>query len=99
LITIFLDTAGYAQLVYLLNETEEDNFENDVLRLSPKEVTRRRYYLVGSIAAGKTTNLEALRCFATVEEWSGRPPVTMYRDHDTLDAHDRAEVDAWRYQL
>jgi hypothetical protein len=97
LITIFLDTAGYAQLVHLLNETEEDNFENDVLRVSPKEVTRRRYYLVGSIAAGKTTNLEALRCFATVEEWSGRPPVTMYRDHDTLDARERAEVDAWLY--
>jgi hypothetical protein len=96
LISIFLSTAQIVEMVDLLNEEDEAVFETDLLKFSTLK-TRRRYYLVGSVVAGKSTTLEALRCFATFEEWSGRPPEKMYQDHKTLTPADRAEIDDWLY--
>jgi len=96
LVSIFLDSQQIAELIDLLNEEDMDIFESDLLRFSSHS-TRRKYYLVGSVVAGKSSNLELLRCFATFEEWSGRPPEKMYQDHKTLTPTDRKEIDDWLY--
>ena len=96
LISIFLTTEQIAALITLLNHTDETIFENELLKFATLK-TRRRYYLVGSVVAGKSSNLEALRCFTTFEEWSGRPPEKMYQDHTTLTVTERAEIDDWLY--
>ena len=51
--------------------------------------------MVGSVLAGKSSCLEALRCFRTFEEWNSKPPVKMYQDHKTLTAPERTEIDDW----
>jgi hypothetical protein len=96
LISIFLSTSQILELIEMLNEENEAIFEAAILKFSSL-VTRRRYYLVGSVVAGKSTSLEALRCFATFEEWFGRPPQVMYQDHKTLSPAERTEVDDWLY--
>lgn len=96
LISIFLDTPQIGELIDLLNEEDMGLFESDLLQFSTHS-TRRKYYLVGSVVAGKSSNLELLRCFTTFEEWSGRPPEKMYQDHKTLTPSDRKEIDDWLY--
>jgi hypothetical protein len=53
--------------------------------------------LVGSIAAGKSSTLDNLRCFATHEEFSGRVPAAMYQDDKTLTAKQQKEVDDYLF--
>jgi hypothetical protein len=96
LISIFLNKAAITELIKLLNEGDGGDFDSRVQQLN-RSTTRRRYFLVGSIAAGKTTSLEALRCFTTFEEWSGRVPAIMYKDHSKLSALQRKQVDQWIY--
>jgi hypothetical protein len=96
LISIFLTTSQLAEMIRLLNQRDEKLFETEILKLAATK-TRRRYYLVGSVVSGKSSNLEALRCFTTFEEWSGRPPEKMYQDHETLSAAERDEIDDWLY--
>jgi hypothetical protein len=96
LISIFLNTQQIHEMISLLNEEDMVLFESALLQISTHN-TRRKYYLVGSVVAGKSSNLELLRCFATFEEWSGRPPEKMYQDHKTLTAADREEIDRWLY--
>ena len=96
LISIFMTTAQIAGLIQLLNQPDDGVFETELLKLANVK-PRRRYYLVGSIVAGKSTNLEALRCFSTFEEWSERPPEKMYQDHETLTADERKAINDWLY--
>lgn len=96
LISIFLSTQQIGELISLLNEEDMALFESALLQFSPHS-TRLKYYLVGSVVAGKSSNLELLRCFTTFEEWSGRPPEKMYQDHKTLTPADRGEIDNWLY--
>jgi len=96
LISIFMTSEQIAAFIRLLNQPDENLFETELLKVA-KLKPRRRYYLVGSIVSGKSTNLEALRCFATFEEWSGRPPEKMYQDHSTLAPAERAQIDDWLY--
>lgn len=96
LISIFLTTSQIAQMICLLNEEDATHFEQELLQFSSHN-TRRKYYLVGSVVAGKSSSLEGLRCFDTYEEWSGRAPATMYQDHKTLSLVERKEIDDWLY--
>ncbi|WP_158267983.1 SIR2 family protein [Bradyrhizobium sp. MOS002] len=96
LISIFLETEQIAELVDLLNEEEAGLFEAELMKFS-HHPARRKYYLVGSVVAGKSSNLEGLRCFSTFEEWSGRAPETMYQDHRSLSVAQRKEIDDWLY--
>ncbi|MGY3371423.1 hypothetical protein ACVWZL_008548 [Bradyrhizobium sp. GM2.4] len=96
LISIFLETKQIVELIDLLNEEEAGLFEAELVKFSPHPA-RRKYYLVGSVVAGKSSNLEGLRCFSTFEEWSGRAPETMYQDHRSLTASERKEIDEWLY--
>lgn len=96
LISIFLETQQIAALIDLLNEEDSGLFEADLVKFS-QHPARRKYYLVGSVVAGKSSNLEGMRCFSTFEEWSGRAPEKMYQDHMTLTASERKEIDDWLY--
>ncbi|MGE3279558.1 MAG: SIR2 family protein [Alphaproteobacteria bacterium] len=97
LISIFLDTQGIGELIKLLN-LESAEFVRAFARYGVAgDKIRRRYYLVGAVASGKSTNLEALRSFTTYEEWSKLPPAVMYQDHNTLSAEEREEVNEWIY--
>lgn len=96
LISIFLETQQIAELIDLLNEEDSGLFEADLVKFS-QHPARRKYYLVGSVVAGKSSNLEGLRCFSTFEEWSGRAPEKMYQDHMTLTTSERKEIDDWLY--
>lgn len=97
LISIFLNSQELAELIAFLNVQDEGEFESEMEKLAG-EFFRRRYYLVGSVVSGKSTNLEELRCFSTFEEWLGRPPAKMYQDHASLSPKERAEIDDWLFQ-
>ncbi len=97
LISIFLDTEGISEFLRILNQPQ-DEFVSQLAHYGVTgDTLRRRYYLVGSIASGKSSNLEALRCFTTYEEWSKLPPAIMYQDFKTLTPEENAEVNAWIY--
>ena len=75
---------------------EDEEFENELRHLA-KNCIDRKYYLVGSVAAGKSSTLQALRCFTTHEEWSGRVPAMMYQNDKTLTEEQQAEVDKFLF--
>ncbi len=60
--------------------------------LTSKKIDRK-YYLAGSVLSGKSTILEALRCFQTFEEWEGRVPPAMYLNDKQLSAQQQKVVD------
>jgi hypothetical protein len=97
LISIFLDTKGISEFLQILNQPQNEFVSRLAYYGVSGDTLRRRYYLIGSIASGKSSNLEALRCFATYEEWSKRPPAIMYQDFKTLTPEEDAEVNAWIY--
>jgi hypothetical protein len=92
LISIFLTSVEIKAFVDILNSVDGDSFDKALSGLVSSKV-ERKYYLVGSIAAGKSTTLEALRCFTTYEEWSGRVPTAMYRNDKTLTPQEQKVVD------
>jgi len=81
----------------MLNLGVKDAEFEDELRHIAKVKIDRKYYLVGSVAAGKSSTLEALRCFTTHEEWKGRVPAEMYLKDVTLTEEQQAKVDRFLY--
>lgn len=97
LISIFLDSRAIKDFIDLLNEQDERAFTKLFNRIS-QHSPKRCYYLVGSVASGKSSNLEALRCFSTFEEWGGRTPTLMLQDHNSLTPQERVKVNRWLYR-
>lgn len=97
LISIFLTKAELTAGIEFLNESNAEEFGEGLLELAGRKL-ERKYHLVGSIAAGKSSTLEALRCFATHEEWTGRPPAAMYQDDKTLTPDQQREIDAFLFK-
>ena len=96
LISIFLTTLEIKAILEIVNEEKGGDFDRAISVLITKKVDRK-YYLVGSIAAGKTSILDQLRCFTTHEEFSGRVPAEMYQDDKTLTARQQKKVDDYLY--
>lgn len=92
LISIFLTTEEIKTFIEVLNLEDGDEFEGAMSGLLSNKIDRK-YYLVGSVASGKSSALEALRCFQTHEEWSGRVPAAMYLDDKSLTPNQQKEVD------
>jgi hypothetical protein len=97
LISIFLTKDEIKALIQMLNLDVEDAEFEDQLRHIAKIKIDRKYYLVGSVAAGKSSTLEALRCFTTHEEWKGRVPAEMYLKDETLTEEQQSKVDRFLY--
>lgn len=97
LISIFLTKNEIKALVEMLNLAVENAEFEDQLRHIAKTKIDRKYYLVGSVAAGKSSTLEALRCFTTHEEWKGRVPAEMYLKDEILTDEQQSKVDRFLY--
>jgi SIR2-like domain len=97
LISIFLTRSEIKALIMMLNLERKDAEFEDQLRHITKTKIDRKYYLVGSVAAGKSATLEALRCFTTHEEWKGRVPAEMYLKDETLTEEQQEKVDRFLY--
>ena len=92
LISIFLTTKEIKGFVEVLNLKDEDAFEKTLSGFITEKIDRK-YYLVGSVAAGKSATLEALRCFQTHEEWVGRVPTAMYMNDKLITPQQQKEID------
>jgi hypothetical protein len=97
LISIFLNRSEIKALVTMLNmDSTNAEFETELRHISKSRIDRK-YYLVGPVAAGKSSTLESLRCFTTHEEWKGRTPAVMYLNDKTLTKEQQDEVDKFLF--
>jgi hypothetical protein len=95
-ITIFLTSREIKEVLDLLVLNDRD-FRDKLDDLEPDKRSRYHYYIVGSVASGKSTLLEHLRCFNTIEEWTRPPPQEMYRSFDSLSPEESKKVDSFVY--
>jgi hypothetical protein len=96
LISIFLSTAEMKPFLEILNAGNGEEFDTALRGLVTSKIDRK-YYLVGSVAAGKTSALDGLRCFTTFEEFGGRVPAAMYQDDRTLTPEEQEIVDDYLF--
>ncbi|RXT35184.1 SIR2 family protein [Bradyrhizobium betae] len=97
LITIFLTTAQHKELIDLLNSSSAAQFDELLLAMGAQSTIHRKYYIVGSVASGKSSTVDALRCFTTFEEFSGRVPKEMYQDDTSLTPDEQKIVDDYLF--
>jgi hypothetical protein len=97
LITIFLTTAQHKEFIDILNSSSAAQFDEMLLALGAQSTIHRKYYIVGSVASGKSSTVDALRCFTTFEEFSGRVPKEMYQDDTTLTSAEQKIVDDYLF--
>ncbi len=96
LITIFLTSEEIGEFLGLLNQgvrAVRDFLDG----ADPDRRSRFHYYIVGPVAAGKSTLLEHLRCFNTFEEWTRPPPNEMNLSIDKLTKKEQVKVDNFVY--
>ena len=77
LITIFMDSDEIREFLKMLT-LDKRSFTDIMEGFEPDRRATYHYYIVGPVAAGKSTLLEHLRCFETLEEWTRPPPKEMY---------------------
>ncbi|MFI8607943.1 SIR2 family protein [Pseudomonas sp. NPDC077649] len=94
--TIFLTSAEMKSFFSLLG-LDKRTFSNRLDEMGEDRRSRWHYYIVGPVAAGKSSLLEHLRCFDTHEEWTQPPPPEMYRSFDTLSEEEAKKVDSFVY--
>jgi hypothetical protein len=97
LISIFLTTDEIRALIEILKEPKPDRLDNSLLGLGAGSTIQRKYYIVGSVASGKSSTIDALRCFTTFEEFRGRIPKEMYQDDTTLTPAEQSVVDEYLF--
>lgn len=96
LVTIFLTSAEIREFLGLLNRNVR-NFNDVVERFGQDRRSRFHYYIVGPVAAGKSTLLEHLRCFQTHEEWTRPPPSEMYLASSKISSTQQETIDQFIY--
>ncbi|WP_339506841.1 SIR2 family protein [Pseudomonas sp. EA_15y_Pfl1_P102] len=94
--TIFLTSAEMSSFFSTLNLNKRD-FADKLEGMGEDRRSRWHYYIVGPVAAGKSSLLEHLRCFDTHEEWTRPPPSEMYRSFKTLSKDEVEKVDGFVY--
>ena len=97
LITMFLTSDELKELLQLL-VLDERNFNDAIEGMEPDRRTTFHYYIVGPVAAGKSTLLEQLRCFETLEEWTRPPPKEMYLASTKISSAQQQIVDEFLNQ-
>lgn len=96
LITIFLTTSEIKEFLDVLNK-DPRAFAELIEEFGDSYRHRYHYYIVGPVAAGKSSLLEHMRCFATHEEWTRPPPPEMYMSFEKLTDTQKAAVDSFVY--
>lgn len=97
LITIFLTSQEIREFLQLL-VLDERTFGDLIESMEPDRRAIFHYYIVGPVAAGKSTLLEHLRCFETLEEWTRPPPKEMYLASSNINEDQQRLIDAFLYQ-
>jgi len=97
LITIFLTSDEIREFLQLLT-LDERTFGDIIEGIEPDRRAIYHYYIVGPVAAGKSTLLEHLRCFETLEEWTRPPPKEMYLASSLINDDQQQLIDAFLYQ-
>ena len=97
LITIFLTTAQHKEFIDALNCSSAAQFDDLLLTFGAQSTIHRKYYIIGSVASGKSSTVDALRCFTTFEEFSGRVPKEMYQDDTSLTPAEQKVVDDYLF--
>lgn len=100
LISIFLTTSEIAAFIRLLNAQDGSIFDNALSKIVKKGnigKIDRKYYLVGSVAAGKSSALDRLRCFTTYEEFGGRVPAAMYKNDKAITPEEQELIDEFLF--
>jgi predicted ATPase len=97
LISIFLTTSEIKAFIEVLNAADPEQLDDSLLKLGAHSTIQRKYYIVGSVASGKTSTIDALRCFTTFEEFRGRIPAEMYQDDNTLTEKEQGIVDEYLF--
>lgn len=92
LVTLFLKSEEISALGDLLT-MDEETFQGLVEELGLKNVYK--YYLVGSVAVGKSTALSHFRSFATQDEWLEQMPKDMAKDPSKVDKDNINSIDKW----
>jgi len=95
-ITIFL-TSSEIKMVFDLLKSNDREFRDCLDNIGKDKRSNYHYYIVGPVAAGKSSLLEHLRCFETYEEWTQPPPPEMYLSFEKLDSEQRNKVDKFIY--
>ncbi|MGV8831926.1 MAG: SIR2 family protein [Devosia sp.] len=108
LVTIFLTSSQIREFLDLVQIGVQQEGDRDVLDERFKSKMRGhagatatlsyKYYIAGPVASGKSTLLENLRSFETLEEWPERTPPELYMDHKILTQQQRMGVDDWVYR-
>ncbi|AZC28807.1 hypothetical protein C4K38_0825 [Pseudomonas chlororaphis subsp. piscium] len=94
--TIFLTSTEMKSFFSLLN-LDQRRFSDRLDEMGEDRRSRWHYYIVGPVAAGKSSLLEHLRCFDTHEEWTQPPPPEMYRSSKTLSKDEAEKIDSFVY--
>lgn len=94
LVTFFFTTQEVQQFVRLIVE-DEDAFNAQCDKELEGVPTEYRYYVTGSVGAGKTTVVEQVRCLECFDEWVDRKHNLLHKPHQELEAGQRKEVDDW----
>jgi hypothetical protein len=90
--TLFLTAEEISALGSLIYASEED------FRSLAQEVVAHysfRYFVVGSVATGKSTTVNYFRSFLTQDEWTDQRAPNMEKAPDLLTDDERAEIDRW----
>lgn len=96
LITIFLTSVEIHCFLDILNRGARE-FRDIIDSINNDGISRFHYYIVGPVAAGKSTLLEHLRCFETYEEWTRPPPPEMYLASDKINDEQKDVIDKFIY--
>jgi hypothetical protein len=91
LITLHLTRDELNALATLLTTAEAD-FQAYAEEIGP---TAYRYYVVGSVAAGKSTTVGHFRSLMTQDEWLEERAPGMEKDPSLLNPEEEAEIDKW----
>lgn len=97
LVSLFLTTSQIKSFLEILNSASSAQFDESLLNIGATATVQRKYYVVGSVASGKSSTIDALRCFTTFEEFSGRVPAQMYQDDNTLTDAEQKIVDDYLF--
>jgi hypothetical protein len=108
LVTIFLTSTEIREFLSLIQTgtelrgkegTADEDFRDALSALCGRPINICfKYYIVGPVASGKSTLLENLRTFRTIEEWPEATIPLLYQDHKDLRPEERPVVDSWVYR-
>ena len=76
----------------------DEDFRDAIRPLGASGTICFKYYIVGPVASGKSTLLENLRTFRTIEEWPEATIPQLYQDHKDLRPEEREQVDHWIFR-